>query len=195
MAGLPNRPPVRDSDSNTPLKYVWKFLASYKQTRCVCHPDIHHKICNKVHRQGSSGSEKLFWWEVGTPNAFPIEPRFVQVHAMMRSQWKWGHWALVQRLPEGHCEKLITEIDRIVSTALNVVWISASNFSPFKSTIACFISSKPPQHLLPYGSSCHLKTHAFGVEDFFARLNVMDACTDTINISIQVGAQARVSTV
>ena len=38
---------------------------------------------------------------------------------MMRSQSKWGLWALVQRLPEGHCEKLITEIDRIVSTALN----------------------------------------------------------------------------
>ena len=63
-----------------------QFLASYKQTSFVCHTDIHHKACNKVHRQGSSGSEKNFLMGSRNTKCVPIEARFVQVHAMMRSQ-------------------------------------------------------------------------------------------------------------
>ena len=65
------------------------FLESRKQNATSIVGSVHHKICNKVHLQGSSEGEKLFL-STGMPNAsrcVQIELRFVQVHAMMRSQW------------------------------------------------------------------------------------------------------------
>ena len=58
-----------------------------------CHHVIHHKICKKIHLVWSAKGEKFYLMGSGNTYAkcFPIEPRFVQVHATMRSQWKWGH--------------------------------------------------------------------------------------------------------
>ena len=67
------------------------FLESHKQN-ALSIGSVHHKICNKVHLQGSSKGEKLFL-NTGIPNEskwVQIEPRFVRVHTTIRSQWiKW----------------------------------------------------------------------------------------------------------
>ena len=93
-----------------------QFLASYKQTFFVCHTDIHHKACNKVHRQGSSGSENFFWWEVGTPNAFQSK---LDSSKVMR-WWDLNENGVTGTGPANLKDivRIWSQIDRI-STALN----------------------------------------------------------------------------